>query len=276
LRPLDALAQQAVAIQPEDLSSRFPSSSMPVELQPIAEQLNRLLERIDLAFRRERYLTAGMAHELYTPIAELSSVTDLALKWPEDQEATSAVTNNAHAIALQMQQLVEALLSLSRCESGLQEITCERVDIIELLENIRGSVEEQLETKKIKLTWEMESEVCVETDRTMLEAVLKNLFKNASEYTPEGGVLSCRVRSSAEGYEVAFANTNEGLVAEDLEHLFEPMWRKDKSRTGSSHGGLGLAVAERFCNVLGIQLVATLPQPDQFQITLFIPGTMAG
>jgi signal transduction histidine kinase len=276
LRPLDALAQQAVAIQPENLTARFTISSMPIELRPIADQLNRLLERIDLAFQRERYLTAGMAHELFTPIAELRLVTELALKWPEDQEATSAVADNAHAIALQMQHLVEALLSLSRCESGVQEVACESVDVIKLLENTRCSVEEQLETKKIKLTWEMVAPgICVETDRTMLSVVLSNLVKNAAEYTPEGGLLSCRIISSVEGHEVVVTNTNQDLVAEDLEHLFEPMWRKDKSRTGSSHGGLGLAVAERFCNVLGIQLIATLPEPDQFQITLFIPEAIA-
>jgi signal transduction histidine kinase len=272
LRPLDLLADRAVTIRPETLDVRFPLSALPNELRPIAEQLNQLLERIDSAFQRERYLTAAMAHELYTPIAELRSMSEVAIKWPDDPAATSSFATNAHAVALQMQALANALLALSRCESGLQKVESEPVDLVELVNGIFQSINGQLEDRKIERVWDAESAVGVETDRAMLTAVLSNCFKNAAEYTPEGGRISCRIVSSAAGHEVCIANTNASLVSEDLPHLFEPLWRKDKSRTSSTHSGLGLTVTNRFCYVLGIKFTAELGEADCFEVRLVIPA----
>ena len=57
------------------------------------------------------------------------------------------------------------------------------------------------------------------------------------------------------------SNTVDDLKAEDLPHLFERLWRKDKSRTGTEHNGLGLAVSRAFATVLGLTLTARLEGP---------------
>lgn len=272
LQPLDTLARQTMEIQPENLADRFPVEPLPDELQPIVQQLNQLLERIDAAFRRERHLTAGMAHELYTPISELRSLTEVAQRWPEDREATRSVASTAHAIALQMQDLVNALLSLSRCESGLQEIEAEEVDIAELVEGIRRRTDPQLLARQIETEWQLNPAVRVATDRTMLAAILTNILKNAAEYVPEQGRFLCRTEARDDGCSIAVSNSTDSLEAEDLEHLCEPLWRKDKARTGSAHSGLGLSVAAQFCRLLGIELSAELPESGMFRITLRIPA----
>ncbi len=272
LRPLGILADQVVSVDEGTLDMRFFQPSLPVELQPIARQLDRLLERIAAGFQRERSLTSAMAHELYTPIAELRSSTEVALKWPDDPEAASAAIGEAHAIALQMQAVVNALLSLSRCEAGLQDIAIEPVEVSDMLEAVRGWVAEPLQKKEIASTWTLEPGLLAETNRTMLGVVLTNLCRNALEYTPQGGRVECCAEALGGCCVVTLSNTQETLSEADLEHLFDPLWRKDKARSGSAHSGLGLAVAKRFCNLLGIQLTATLPESGLFQITLSIPA----
>jgi two-component system sensor histidine kinase QseC len=170
-----------------------------------------------------------------------------------------------------MQDIVNALLSLSRCESGMQALEATPVDVAELLNEVRGMFDEALRSKKINLAWAIDPAAQVKTDRAMLSAVLTNLFKNAIDYTPAAGGITCRADHADEGIVVRLANTNHDLIAEDIPHLFEPLWRKDKARTGCSHCGLGLAVAERFSNLLGIGLSATLPEPGWFEIILTIP-----
>ena len=272
LRPLDVFARQVIAIDSANLDHRFSSPELPEELRPVAAQLDQLLERIQTAFRRERYLTGAIAHELYTPIAELRSLTEVALKWPDDSEASASVVEQAHDIARQMQDLVNALLSLSRCEAGLQKIEFEPVDVAELLAKACRSYESALQKKRMVISKSWKPGLGVETDRAILAAILDNLFRNAAEYTPEGGVLDCLAETTGGVCSVTFTNTQDTLSEADLEHLFEPLWRKDQARTGTSHSGLGLALVDRFCTLLRIRVSAALPKPGLFRITLTIPG----
>jgi len=80
LVPLDALAEQASHINADSLAMRFPISPLPGELIPISTRLNDLLARLELSFERERRFSADLAHELRTPIAELRTLAEVALK----------------------------------------------------------------------------------------------------------------------------------------------------------------------------------------------------
>jgi two-component system, OmpR family, heavy metal sensor histidine kinase CusS len=79
LAPLDALAGQAARIDADTLSARFPTEGLPAELMPISLRLNDLLSRLERQYLASR-----------TPIAELRSVAELALKWPETTRARIA------------------------------------------------------------------------------------------------------------------------------------------------------------------------------------------
>jgi len=268
LKPLDALAEQAAAIRPNELDKRFLDAELPEELRPIADQLNQLLQRMESAFQRERNITAGMAHELYTPIAELRAAMDVALKWPDEPGAFAAATKQAHEIALQMQEIVDALLALSRCEAGMQELNPEPLNIAGLLDAICRPLELKLQARQIQLIRHLPVDTTVLTDRSMLTVILHNLFNNASAYTPDGGIITCELKTTDQGIELILSNAQEGLREDDLPHLFEPLWRKDTSRTGPAHSGLGLTIVERFSRLLGVGLAADLPEPDRFRLTL--------
>jgi signal transduction histidine kinase len=270
LRPLDLLAARAVTIQPDALDVRFPLNAMPMELKPIAGQLNALLERMELAFQRERTLTASMAHELYTPIAELRSISEVVLKWPDDPEATSSVAENAHGIALHMQDVVEALLSLSRCDSGQQQVAEESVDIADMLRQQFSAVEQRLCAKEITCPV-VEGRMIVRTDPAMLGVVLSNLVRNAAEHVPHDGCIGYRLEEVEGEIRLALSNSAGQLEEDDLPHLFDFLWKKDSSRTGDSHCGLGLTLVQRFCRLLNIRIEATLPESGLFEVTLGIP-----
>ena len=116
LTPLNQLADQTGRIHASSLSIRFPTDSVPRELQPISQRLNDLLSRLEQSFERERRFSADLAHELRTPIAELRALADLALKWPESRPAE--MDRDTLAIALQMEGIVTRLLALLRSERG--------------------------------------------------------------------------------------------------------------------------------------------------------------
>ena len=83
LAPLAGVADRAAHIDASSLGLRFATEPLPAELLPIGHRLNDLLARLEQSFERERQFTADAAHELRTPIAELRSLAEVALKWPE-------------------------------------------------------------------------------------------------------------------------------------------------------------------------------------------------
>jgi two-component system sensor histidine kinase QseC len=257
LAPLDAVGQQAASIDAASLQTRFSTDSLPAELRPITERLNDLLARLDEAFQRERRVTADIAHELRTPIAELRALTECGMKWPEE-----ASFRDAHQIALRMETLVTGLLALARHEAGHQSIAREAVALDKLVNEVwqplaqRASERQLAVTIAVAGTWQ--------TDPALLRLIVANLLANAVEYTPARGQL--RIVGTDASLEIA--NTVTGLTPEELPHLFERFWRKDAARADAGHSGLGLAVAQSAAAALGLQLTADMPDATTLRAIL--------
>jgi two-component system, OmpR family, heavy metal sensor histidine kinase CusS len=260
--PLEQLARQAAGITADSLQTRFPVNRMPAELLPITTRLNDLLNRLEASFERERRFSADLAHELRTPLAELRSHAEVEMKWSEGGE--SEQHRETLEIALQMEAMVTRLLELSRCEQGKLPIEFNPVLIAPLVEEVWRSQAVKAGQKQLAVNFNIPAGAVIETDRTLFRSILTNLFSNAVDYSPQGGRVEIGWRTEAN--ELTVSNTVHDLSADDLPHLFERLWRKDKSRTGSEHYGLGLSVSRAFAQLLGLNLEARFS--DQTTLTL--------
>jgi signal transduction histidine kinase len=270
LAPLGTVARRAAAIDAESLETRFPVDSMPAELQPICERLNDLLSRLQQSFERERCFSADAAHELRTPIAELRSLAEVALKWQEDAQATRVALQDALDIARQMEGIVTTLLAIARCESGGQGTARESVAVAELIESVWQPLAHQAQRKKLSLTMEIAPGLHVETDRAMFRVIVANLLSNAVEYSPVAGLVAIGAILSDDEFALSVSNTCTRLTESDLPWLFRRFWRKDAARSGSDHSGLGLALAKAFSETLGMVISAELAVPGT--LTIIVRG----
>jgi len=270
LRPLARVAAETAAIDSRNLQHRFAELEMPLELQPICRRLNDLLKRIEEAFARERRFTGDVAHELRTPIAELRSLSEVALMAPQDNRLAQNTVNEALAIARQMERLVAALLALARCEAGAQPVGCEPVDLSDAAAQAWLPFRDRALERKLFVSYGLNGPLVVQADRSMLMAVLGNLFSNAVDHSPAGGQIAIRTEIRGKTALLLIANTNATLVSEDLPHLFEPFWQQDASRSDPAHSGLGLSVVAAFCRLMNVEVSAKLAG-DQLVIELAIP-----
>jgi hypothetical protein len=110
--------------------------------------------------------------------------------------------------------------------------------------------------KKLAGRFAIPDNAAIETDRILFRSILANLLSNAVEYSPFGEWVEIRWQMDAK--ELAITNTVQDLSPDDVSHLFERLWRKDKSRTGSEHCGLGLSLSRTFAELLGLRLTAHL------------------
>lgn len=254
LSPLRALAEQAGAINSDNLQQRFALSGAPRELDPIHRALNGLLDRMEKALKREQRFNADVAHELRTPVAELRSLSEVALSGHESEETLLEALRDARDIGVQLDNTISALLALRRCEPR----ALISVDVVPVLQEAWHRVETVAAERGLAMTWQIPDQALASSDRVMLLAVVQNLFENAATYTGPGGEIACAVRQAAGETVVSIRNRPHGLSWEDITHLFEPFWRKEAARTDGAHVGLGLALAEAYCRACGATLKATL------------------
>jgi len=271
LRPLDEVAGQAARIDATSLGRRFVTDEVPEELRPICGRLNDLLERLEASFDRERRFSADVAHELRTPIAELRSIAEVALRYPDAPAPPVRTFEDVLGAAVHMQELVTTLLTLARCESGRQPVSLEPVDLGRICHEVWAAHERVAADKGLRVWPGTVGLVMVDGDPVLVGSVVSNLISNAVEYTPPGGEITWRLDREAGHGIFVITNSNASLQASDLPHLFERFWRKDDARTGATHGGLGLSLTEAFVRLMGGQLRVELPRPDQVRVELRLP-----
>ena len=269
LAPISALAAEVDAIDEASLGRRLAVEGQPSELVGIRRKLNELLERLQMAFDRERRFSSGAAHELRTPIAELRALTEVALKWPagSDPERTNDLAE-AHAIACRMEDVVGALLAIARNGHAEESAAHEDVELRPLVDAAVASVRPIAEEKRLEVAIEVPGGFVVRSKRVPLQTLVRNLVENAVAYAPEGSRV--RVAARAEGDLAAISVTNEDrtLAEEDLPHVFEPFWRKDDSRTDARHSGLGLAVCETLARAIDASIRVRLDPPGHVTFTI--------
>jgi signal transduction histidine kinase len=275
LRPLQEVARKVTEVDARTLATRLPVEEVPCELLPVINQLNRLFERLQAAFERERRVSANIAHELGTPVTELRLVAEMATRWRDDPEAIAQFAQDALDISRQMEQIINTLLLLARSEAGQQQFHCAPVNVGELLQVLRRQFNTQISSARLDVEWNVPRDCVVLTDYAACEYILRNLLDNAVEYTPAGGRILCRVESGQSLVTIRLSNTNPGLTPPDLQHLFEPLWRRDTARSDRNHTGLGLTLVNALALALRFQVDFELDGDNLFHVVLRIPRPQA-
>lgn len=268
LSPLRDITKQVTHLDASSLGNRVDAPGAPTELAPIVTQLNQLLQRLEEAFTRERRFSGNVAHELRTPLAELRSLGEVGMRWPEDREMTAKFFRDLLNITDEMEVIVTNLLTLARYDAGRLEINVEPIALRELIDKCWNRVRADAENKAITLDNGVDNAEHFNSDRSALELILVNLFSNAVEYGPAGD----RVRADAisrDGVKgISVANRADNLSPDDLDLIFERFWRKDTARSDGRHAGLGLALVKALADHLGLRAETELDSAHTFRISL--------
>jgi signal transduction histidine kinase len=240
LRPVEHIRETAEEIGESDLSRRIEAGNED-ELGRLASTLNRMIERLEAAFNRQRQFTADASHELRTPLAIVQAESTLALRkkrTPEDYRRSLELISQE---AGHMSAVVGKLLYLARIDAGKDQVNFERVNIKEFLTELSTDVEVLAREKGIEFKLAPLEDLSVEGDRVKLEQLFLNLLENAIRYTPGGGSISASIVREGKAAVVAIKDTGIGIPEEHLPHLFERFYRVDKARSRAEGGaGLGL------------------------------------
>lgn len=275
LAPVRQVARAASQIDAESLDRRLPVETLPTELRPMASKLNALLTRLQASFERERHFSSDLAHELRTPVAELRSIAEVAIHWPD--ERTAETDHTILQIADQLESRVATMLSLARAEQGGLQLQFTTIDLHTTCQELIRPLESKFAERGITLRAEgLETAGTIQSDVVAFHSVVGNLLQNAADYAPSGSTVTLQAGGSSSMFHISVANPAPELKSEDVEQLFNRFWRKDPSRSGHVHAGLGLSLAHTYAELLGFKLEATLGPDHLLVMTLGGPRHAKG
>ena len=269
LLPLDQLAAQVRRVDERSLHNRIThKGAQAIELAPIEQQINRLLERLEAVFQREKRFSADVAHELRTPLAELRSLAEVGSIKLDDPQITQAFFDDVKSISAQMERLVTSLLGLARADADLLRVHAEEISLTALVDSAWTTAANDLFKDK-QFKNEIPADLCVRTDAEKLEVILRNLLGNAASYSPSKACVRVWAIRGNEGVELNIENPTVDLEAADISLMRERFWRKEQARSPSSgHAGLGLALVEALAGTLDLQLELSLDEESMFHAKL--------
>lgn len=235
LAPLDAVAGQIAAREPDRLQALAPASA-PSEVRPLVEAINGLFGRVGQAMEAERRFTADAAHELRTPLAGLAAQAQVALRARDEAERRHAIEQIA-AGSRRAGRLVDQLLTLARLDPD-HAAASEPVRLDRLAEEVCAAHGTEAMEKNIAL--ELDAGVStIAGNADMLRILLRNLVDNAIRYTPPGGRIMVSVAPGI----LTVTDTGPGIPAPERQRVFDRFRRLAGQETEGS--GLGLSIVAR-------------------------------
>lgn len=268
LQPIDKFNTELSQVNLNSEKREIATDKLPLELIPIAKGVNQFIEENQSLYTREKRVTSDIAHELKTPIAELLSLSEVALKFPHEKQITDNFANDVQEISTRLKNIVNGILLLQKSNSnGALDKT--DINILTLFEEIINR--ENKDGRKI-LVSSPDTLPLVVTNDIALETILSNLVNNALFYSPANSPIYIDMKRAPDNRVLIEITNNyeQALKESDLNQIFEPLWQKDSSRTSTQRYGLGLAIVKSYCEKINADISVALCIDDKITFTIIV------
>lgn len=229
------------------------------DITDATRELEQAKEAAEAANKAKTMFLFNMSHDIRTPMNAILGFTELIDRHRDDPQKLVGYTRNIRQAGAYLMELINAVLEMSRIESGnatLRETPCE---VGELQKNLVSLLSDSFEKKQLRLTVETSlftPYVCA--DRTKLQEIYMNILSNAIKYTPAGGSVDFQLRElpgTREGWvtiEAVTRDTGIGISQAFLPHVFDSFARENTVTESKIPGtGLGLGIVKKYVDLMG-------------------------
>ena len=246
-------------------------------LTPFARSLNNIKEGFKVAVEKEvksqnmkAQLISNVSHDLKTPLTSIISYVDLLKDEDLDEETRRQYVEILDQKSQRLKTLIDDLFEASRASSGNIELHWEEVDIVALLRQTLGEMEEKIKESTLQLRLNLpEEKVLCRLDGKRTYRVFENILSNILKYSLRQTRVYIDVKEEEGRVSLTFKNIAAYEMNFDPEEIVERFTRGDKSRS-TEGSGLGLAIAKSLVELQGGTLAITV-DGDLFKLTVTFP-----
>lgn len=225
-----------------DLSKRINLGEGRDEVYKLAQTFDNMFARLEMSFDNEKQFTSDVSHELRTPIAVILTECEYALENAVDEEEYKEALEVIKRQGKRMSSLVSQLLTLSRLEKNSYKKNFEVFNVSDMLEIICEE-QEEINTRDIKLICDIETDMYIEGDETLMTRLFINLISNAYKYGIDGGYIHVKGYSKNNMFNFSVEDNGIGIEKENLNKIWNRFYTVDSSRNSSQEGSMGLGLS---------------------------------
>ena len=251
VNPISEVIKQVDLLSPKRLEQRLESADSEDEIGKMVATINRLLERIESAFRFQKTFIANVSHELKNPLTKISSQLEVSLlnerNTADYKQTIASVLEDTQDLAAITESLLELnKISVTDYQAGFQII---RID--EVIWEARSLAQKLNSTYKVLFDTQFmpddEELLMLKGDEKLMLTAIKNLIENACKFSPnKQAQVSLAIHANQ--IEIEVKNKGKGIPEADLPFIFQPFFRGENTANSKGYG-IGLSLVERIIHL---------------------------
>lgn len=257
---LRLVADRARAVREPGAPLPLPAAGAPREIRDIEDALREMIQNIRRETEQARIFTAGLAHELRSPVQNLIGESEVTLIAPRDAATYRDVLVSHLDELRRLGDAIDNLVTICSASETRRTRARETFDLAQeaaiRLQRERTSAERHGERLDVAVRGDMK--IC--GDREGILRALRNLTANAVQWTAPGSTVNVDLDGAAKDVVITVDDAGPGVPVELREKIFEPFYRGPAARGGRIGYGLGLALARSAVDAQGGRIeVGTSP-----------------
>jgi signal transduction histidine kinase len=273
LQPIARIVERIDAITASRLDLRLHEGNGRDEIAQLSARFNRMLDRLEDAFRAQRSFVSYASHELRTPLTAITGQIEVALLSDDEADELRATLRSILDDVRQLNRLTNGLLSLADVSRDESAVTFGPLHFDDLLWQVRSELlrVQAACTVRVELaeTGEIETDFTLAGNEPLLRVVVFNLIENACKFSPDHTV-AVRLTARPTEVELRVHNFGPAIPEAELPNIFIPFQRGSNAHRVPGHG-IGLPLIERIVRLHRGRLTVDSTETTGTTFTLTLP-----
>jgi signal transduction histidine kinase len=253
------------------LDVRVPPSKTRGELDDLVGLFNRMLDGNENLIHALRGSLDNVAHDLRTPLARLRIALEDSLRTEADLVSSRQAMAGALEETDRVQTIIRTLMDVTAAETGMMKLDLAPTDLGTLVDDVMELYADTAAEKEITVEKQFSAGFTAPVDAARMRQVFANLLDNALKYTPRSGKVTVAAQREDGRVVVIFRDNGLGIADHDLPHIWDRLYRGDKSR--HEHGlGLGLSLVKAIVEAHGGRAEVTSTPHEGSEFRVVLPG----
>lgn len=272
LKPIKDIISQVDEIEASNLNIMLKTKNND-EIAELAQTFNRMLERINKAFDRERFFVSNASHELRTPVTSIKGQAEVALLKERDEAYHVKTLISILDDVENMSTIINGFLQLAETNTDLKHIQFEPIQIDEFLFSIKDEILKRKPGYVIYIefvkTPDHVSEITVMGNHGLLGIMMSNLVDNACKFSENKKVV-LKIDYDDQNAIIQVADSGMGIPESEIQFVFQPLYRAENVH-GKHGSGIGLSIVQRIAELHKAQIKITSEINIGTTVTVMLP-----
>jgi len=272
MAPVASIVNQVDRILPTDLSARLDGPNNRDELSRLVFTFNRLLDRIQFAFRMQKSFISNVSHELKNPLSVIIAQLEIALHKKRNTQEYEDTLQSVLEDSRELSDVTEKLLQLAKVHSEDTNIGFELLRLDEVMLQTRTALLRLHPNYHVSFDIigfpEEEEQLCVWGNEPLLRSAFQNLMDNGCKFSPEKKV-DVKIHFAPNGkHRVEITDSGPGIPQKDLQLIFQPFYRSSES-INVRGSGIGLSLVDSIMKIhkVALEVVSVQGKGTTFKLS---------